>query len=132
MSLLKSSKYVEPVLIPGSDYEIRISANNEEYVHFSTDIDYILGLKSVEALDPSVLAEMQRMNMAPSPKNVSDDELIRFCKSRYIQEPADCERWFDMLQTYAEQLGENYKTEMEEALQSESEETPVTSDGSND
>lgn len=116
MSLLKSSKYVEPVLIPGSDYEIRISANNEEYVHFSTDIDYMLGLKSVEALDPSVLAEMQRMNSAPSPK-VSDDLLLQFCKSRYIQEPADCERWYNLLNEYAKNYDEHVREQLDELQQ---------------
>lgn len=119
MDILNSSNYVEPVLIPGSDYEKRISASGEQYIHYCSDIDYLLGLKSVELLDPSVLAEMQRMYTAPSPKNISDEELIRFCKSRYIQEPADCQRWFELLQNYSEKLGEQYQKEIESVLEEE-------------
>lgn len=116
--LFKTSRYAEPVLIEGSDFELRISANNEEYVHFCTDIDYMLGLKSVEALDPKVLAEMQRMNSEPSPK-VSDDLLFQFCKSRYIQEPADCERWYNMLDEYAKNLDEQTREQLTELSESE-------------
>ena len=114
--LFKTSRYAEPVLIAGSDYELRISAHNEEFVHFCTDIDYMLGLKSVEALDPSVLAEMQRMHSEPSPK-VSDDLLFQFCKSRYIQEPADCERWYNMLDEYAKNYDEKVREQLEDIQQ---------------
>ena len=120
MEILKSSNYVEPVLIPGSDYERRISAQGEEYIHFCSDIDYLLGLKSVELLDPSVLAEMQRLNSAPSPK-CSDDDLIRFCKSRYIQEPADCEKWYSYLEKCAEFVSEEVQEQLENIKDSETE-----------
>ena len=92
-----------------------MDSHNEEFVHFCSDIDYLLGLKSVEGLDPLMLQKLGTMGKAqPLPKNVTDDQLIKFCKSRYVQEPADCERWYEILHQYAE----HYETETREQLES--------------
>lgn len=101
--IYKCSRYTEADVLNGLEYEIRVDSHNEEFVHFCSDIDYLLGLKSVEGLDPLMLQKLGTMGKAqPLPQNVTDDQLIKFCKSRYVQEPADCERWYDILKQYAE------------------------------
>ncbi len=116
-TLYKSSNYTVPVELPDMYYEICIDRNHKEYIHYCSDIDYLLGLKSVEHLDPNLIKSISEMHPStPLPPNVSDKDLIKFCKSRYIQEQSDCKDYYDILSDYADRLSDDYKATIEQHI----------------
>ncbi len=116
-TLYKSSNYTVPVEVADMFYEILLDDQKQEYVHYCSDIDYLLGLKSVEHLDPAMIKQLSTMQPGqPLPENVTDDDLFRFCKSRYIQEPADCKSYYDILQDCAKSMSEHYQSTVDDYL----------------
>lgn len=113
------SKYTDPDPLPDFSYEILLDSYGQEYVHFCSDIDYLLGTKSIEHLDPTLVRELFAAHDSSSPSSespVSDDDLFNFCKSRFIQEPADVSRWCDHLKNVAERLRQDTKDKIDEIV----------------
>lgn len=113
------SKFTDPDPLPDFSYEILLDSYGQEYVHFCSDIDYLLGSKSLEHLDPTLVKELFAAHDSSSPSGdspVSDDDLFSFCKSRFIQESADVSRWCDHLQNVAERLRQDTKDKIDEIV----------------
>lgn len=113
----KCSRYTEPNPLQDLEYDLMVDPTGQQFVHFCSDIDYLLGIKSIEHLDPAMLRDLSSMHKAePLPANVTDDDLVRFCKSRYVQEPADCQRWYDYLMSCAEDMQHDYDSVISDVL----------------
>lgn len=124
-TLYKTSNYTQPVEVPDMYFEILLDDQKNEYVHYCSDIDYLLGLKSVEHLDPQMIKELSTMQSSqPLPENVTDEDLFRFCKSRYIQEASDCKDYYEILQDCAKSMSEHYQSTVEDFVANHPDQQP--------
>lgn len=64
-----------------------------------------LGENTVDAIMRQISSAASAAQNSPYRKNTySDEELLRFCKSRYCQSPSETRNWLDDLKQYGEEL----------------------------
>lgn len=77
------------------------------------DIHFLINEKLLESLDPSTLskflAPLKDSSSSSDNLNLSDDQLMALCSSRYIQQPTDVKHFADYLLNAANEIKSNYK-----------------------
>lgn len=77
------------------------------------DIHFLINEKLLESLDPSTLskflAPLKDSSSSSDNLNLSDDQLMALCSSRYIQQPTDVKQFADYLLNAANEIKSNYK-----------------------
>lgn len=114
---------------PDPMFQLRFIKDNEGSYSFVSDASLLMNAERIKNYlgDNTVDAIMRQISSAAfaaqsSPyrkQTYSDEELLRFCKSRYCQSPSEVRNWLDDLKTYGEDL--IAKEEERQRLQHEAE-----------
>ena len=107
---LKSAVFVQPDPM----FQLRFIKDSEASYSFVSDVSLLMNAERIRTYlgDNTVDAIMRQVSSAAaaaqnSPyrkKTYSDEELLRFCKSRYCQSPSETRDWLDDLKQYGEKL----------------------------
>lgn len=114
---------------PDPMFQLRFIKDNEGSYSFVSDASLLmnaeriknyLGDNTVDAIMRQISSAASAAQSSPYRKNTySDEELLRFCKSRYCQSPSEVRNWLDDLKSYGEDL--IAKEEERQRLQHEAE-----------
>lgn len=114
--IITSRREVDPDLFIGVDVTLPTDDTRTQ-THIGRDIDFILNEKRAEQLDPYLFSKFVSSSSEINKSNFSDEQLMRFCKSRYIQEPADMDKYLTMLKNQITRLSQHaheYEDSLEE------------------
>lgn len=95
-------------------FQLRFMKDNEGSYSYISDVSLLmnaerirtyLGDNTVDAIMRQISSASMAAQSSPYRKNrYSDEELLRFCKSRYCQSPSEMRDWLDDLKSYGENL----------------------------
>lgn len=111
---ITTRREVDPDLFVGVDVTLPADEIRTQ-THIGRDIDFILNEKRAEQLDPYLFSKFVSSSSEINKSSYTDEQLMRFCKSRYIQEPADMDKYLSMLKNQISRLSKNAE-EYEESL----------------
>lgn len=107
---LKSAVYVQDDPM----FQLRFIKDSKDSITFVSDVSLLMNAERIRSYlgDNTVDAIMRQVSNAaataqnsPYRKKIySDEELLRFCKSRYCQSPSEMRNWLDDLKNYGEEL----------------------------
>lgn len=104
--IITSRREVDPDLFIGVDVTLPTDDTRTQ-THIGRDIDFILNEKRAEQLDPYLFSKFVSSSSEINKSNFTDEQLLRFCKSRYIQEPADMDKYLSMLKNQITRLSQH-------------------------
>lgn len=118
--VFKTQSAIEPLLwetcsVPNCPDAIQL--DNDIALLFNQNRLNLLGTDGAKAF----LAELDK-NMSSSPalsslrQKVSDDDLLKFCKSRYVQSPSEMMAWLDYLSANYEKLSDDVAKAVAKAI----------------
>lgn len=114
--IITTRREVDPDLFIGVDVTLPTDDTRTQ-THIGRDIDFILNEKRAEQLDPYLFSKFVSSSSEINKSNFTDEQLMRFCKSRYIQEPADMDKYLSMLKNQITRLSQHaheYQDSLEE------------------
>lgn len=101
--IITTRREVDPDLFIGVDVTLPTDDTRTQ-THIGRDIDFLLNEKRAEQLDPYLFSKFVSSSSEINKSDFSDEQLMRFCKSRYIQEPADMDKYLSMLKNQITRL----------------------------
>lgn len=109
-----------------------VSVSNDIYLLLNQNRLSALGEDNVKKILDSIAS--QNSAMSELRKNISDSDLLSFCKSRYIQTPSELRAWSNYLNTEMSDLVRKYADENKADKADKSGDKPVvpSSDNSSD
>lgn len=99
---------------PDPMFQLRFVKDKEGSYTFVSDVSLLMNAERIKNYlgENTVDAIMRQISSAASAaqnspyrkKTYSDEELLRFCKSRYCQSPSEVRNWLDDLKNFGEDL----------------------------
>lgn len=118
--VFKTPSLIEPLLwqkvaVPNCPDALQL--DNDIALLFNQDRLSALGTDTVKAFVSQLDKQMSSVPaLASIRKKVSDEDLLRFCKSRYIQTPSEMMAWVDYLSANVEKLSDDLAKKVAEAI----------------
>lgn len=104
-----------------------VSVSNDIYLLLNQNRLSALGEDNVKKILDSIGS--QNSAMSELRKNVSDSDLLSFCKSRYIQTPSELRAWSNYLNTELSSLVQKYADEHNDVVHGDDGDGSSSSDG---